>query len=220
MRKVEMNQREITIPCGTSVLIRCEAPKENRNEVLETKRNTNNSTEMIPPTIANTNKNESSQPNTSNIPGVVPLLSPQPGNTVEKTNMSTNRNTTKNNTKNNNTKNTNNNKNNTNKNNNTKNTNNNKNNTNKNNNTKNTNNNNNNTKNNNAKNNNAKNTNTNKNKNTANSDQPVQAPEANVAPTAIPAPEVVMNTRNGLKRKRNNNKNNTSMNKTKKAKRN
>jgi hypothetical protein len=188
MRKVEMNQREITIPCGTSVLIRCEAPKENRNEVLETKRNTNNSTEMIPPTIANTNKNESSQPNTSNIPGVVPLLSPQPGNTVEKTNMSTNSNTTKNNTKNNNTKNTNNNKNNTN--------------------------------NNNTKNNNTKNTNTNKNKNTANSEQPVQAPGANVPPTAIPAPEVVMNTRNGLKRKRNNNKNNTSMNKTKKAKRN
>jgi hypothetical protein len=183
MRKVEMNQREITIPCGTSVLIRCEAPKTNTNEVVETKRNNNNSTESIPPTIPN--KNERPQPNTSNIPGVVPLISPLSGNTVEKTNMYTSNNNTKNNNKNNNKNNKNN-------------------------------------KNNNTKNNN-KNNNKNKNKNNTNTtkaDQPVPVPEANVAPTAMPAPEVPMNTTNGLKRKRNNNKNNTSMNKTKKAKRN
>lgn len=185
-----MNQKEILVPCGTSVVIRCEAPKNNNKKVLATMENSNNeSTVLNKPNTSKTNNNntvpatrensnnERAQTNASNIPGVVPLNQPGLGNTVEKTNIPNN-NTNKNNK----------NKKNKNKN-----------------------------KNKNAASGeqpapsparaavgNIFNT----------------APIANVAPTTVPAPAAAaINNTNGLKRKRNNN-NKNSTNKTKKAKRN
>jgi hypothetical protein len=122
-----MNQKEITIPCGTSVVIRCEAPK-NTNIIKRTPavpptqangavlptREANNSNASVPPTEAintsitfnNTKMNNKEKnivpPTNAEIPGVVPLIPTGPS--TPNVAPAKNNNTKNNNTKNNNTK--------------------------------------------------------------------------------------------------------------------
>lgn len=120
-----MNQKEIIIPCGTSVVIRCEAPKNNKKIPINTNvlpipsegnsntgspvREGNMNPNLVSSTEGtnNTKKTNIVPPTISEIPGVIPLnpTGPSTPNEIPNTNKSSN------NIKNKNTKNKNKNKN-------------------------------------------------------------------------------------------------------------
>lgn len=105
-----MNQKEIIIPCGTSVVIRCEAPKNNKKIPMNTNvlpipnegnSNTGSSVRegnMNPNVVSstegtkNTKKTNIVPPTISEIPGVIPLnpTGPSTPNEIPNTNKSSN----------------------------------------------------------------------------------------------------------------------------------